>query len=323
MSAEKYYNHIRDNLNLFALNVSTDNKINLHNLNIYAENLYKELLNLLFDYKLYKPEKTTFSGIDLIDDINKIVVQISAQNTKDKIESSLLKIPNQFLEYNFKFICISDKKTSLLKSKKFKNSDNINFTPKNDIYDVEILLKIIFDSSKIEEIYNLIKNKYSYSNITPNIILEFSDADIRDVIISFNQQLKKITDDLDKKVKETKEDFTIIDLEKKNLLNNLNQEYYNNIILDYYYDFDKIDSFLSLPEIEGDIKNYYYNVVVELKTIIQRLQHKQIKPFEEIFSDIYKIVKDKHDCNNDLRKAKHHIYTFLYYMYCRCLIGKK
>jgi hypothetical protein len=86
---------------------------------------------------------------------------VSATSTKQKIESSLSKdILKEFSDYTFKFISIS-KDASDLRKKTYENPHSINFTPKNDIYDVtyilnEINIKKIDD---IKEIYSFIKKE--------------------------------------------------------------------------------------------------------------------------------------------------------------------
>ena len=77
---------------------------------MHSENFYLHFFNLLFGYKL--ENLNTFlqnvEAIDLIDHTNKIVIQVSATNTKQKVESTLEKeIIKTYSAYTFKFISIS------------------------------------------------------------------------------------------------------------------------------------------------------------------------------------------------------------------------
>ena len=67
--------------------------VNLLDLNIHSETFFAELCNLIFDLKLTNINalKHNTEGIDLIDNTNKVVVQVSSTCSKAKINSSLSK----------------------------------------------------------------------------------------------------------------------------------------------------------------------------------------------------------------------------------------
>ena len=82
-----------------------------------------DLLNLV--YGLCLQNLNTFSqnveGIDLIDNVNKLIVQVSSTSTKQKIDSTLSKeIFKEYSGYSFKFISIS-KLADNLRKNNFKN----------------------------------------------------------------------------------------------------------------------------------------------------------------------------------------------------------
>ena len=98
--------------------------------------------------------KQNVEGIDLLDNTNKIIAQVSSTSTKNKIESSLnKKILLEFTEYRFKFISIA-KDASNLKNKTFENPYSILFNPLEDIIDINVILKNIINKS-IEEQKNI------------------------------------------------------------------------------------------------------------------------------------------------------------------------
>ena len=105
--------------------------------------------------------KQNTEGIDLIDENNKIIAQVSSTCTKQKIENSLAKeIFQEYPDFNFNFIAIVGD-ADQLRTKAFKNPHKISFNPLSDIYDINSLLNIILnlDISKQRKLYEFIKNE--------------------------------------------------------------------------------------------------------------------------------------------------------------------
>ena len=100
-------------------------------------------------------------AIDLVDDTNKKIIQVSATATKQKIESALKKdIINKYSDYEFSFISVS-KDASDLRKKTYINPHSISFNPKTDIYDIgsiqNKILSLEIDEQK--DIYRFIKKE--------------------------------------------------------------------------------------------------------------------------------------------------------------------
>lgn len=150
-----------------------------------------------------------------------------------------------------------------------------------------------------------------------HIPFDFSEEEIKNIILEFHKELPSIKTDLDAQVNKVKFDFDKIKIEEKNKKNQLGQEYYENEILAHsLQDFDKIESFLSDPRNE-DFKEQYFDIAAELRNLIQ-IKRTNFALFEEIFVFIFKKLSD----GNTLR-GKRHIFTLLHFMYYECLIGIK
>lgn len=163
MNRTEYYNYIDEKLHVLAYRITTGGKLNMLGLHMHSENFYLHLFNLLFGYKL--ENLNTFlqniEAIDLIDHTNKIVIQVSATNTKQKVESALeKKIIKTYSAYTFKFISIA-KDASNLRKNIFYNPYSISFNPSKDIYDIVIILSIISNANIDEQkrIYQFIKKE--------------------------------------------------------------------------------------------------------------------------------------------------------------------
>nr|VFK47350.1 MAG: hypothetical protein BECKTC1821D_GA0114238_104514 [Candidatus Kentron sp. TC] len=146
MNRRKYFDFIEEKLNLLAVRIERRGGLNLLDLNLHSENFYRDFLNLLFDWKLrnLNAERKNASGVDLIDTNNRIVAQVSATATKQKIESALANVPSEYKSYAFKFLSISKDATDL-RGKSFSNPHGPAFSPREDIFDVQSLLNFISD----------------------------------------------------------------------------------------------------------------------------------------------------------------------------------
>ena len=155
MSRMDNFNYIEEMLNFFVLRLNSRAKINLLDLNIYAEPFFCELLNFLFGWNLenINLKKQNMEGIDLIDYKNKIIIQVTSIGNKRKLEAALnSRSIIDYKDYNFKFLYIGSD-TIKLKEKYYYNSYDICFNPATDIIDIKYILKYIFNLSPIKQEY--------------------------------------------------------------------------------------------------------------------------------------------------------------------------
>lgn len=158
-----------------------------------------------------------------------------------------------------------------------------------------------------------------YSLDKHHIPFDFSDAEIKNIILVFKDQLPDITTAVKAESERLKYDYDKIKLEVKNKINTLGEDYYKNEILSHsLLEFDKIQMFLGNP-INEDIKNQYFDIAAELRQLIT-LKRSNFDAFEEIFTFIYQKICDG---SVKLMGSKRHVTILLHYMYCECLIGLK
>jgi len=162
MNRSKYFDFIESKLSLLATRIEMRGRLNLLELNIQSENFYLHFFNLLFGWDLVNlnAEQHNVAGIDLVDTTKKIVVQVSATPTKQKIESALAKDLSKYKGYAFKFISIS-KDAKDLRTKTFSNPHNLIFSPAKDIFDIPMLLSKILemDIDQQKGIYEFLKKE--------------------------------------------------------------------------------------------------------------------------------------------------------------------
>lgn len=163
MNRQSLFNYIEERLVVLAHRVEARGKLNILDLHLHSENFYRDFLNLLYGWKLENLNKVNqnVEAIDLIDNANKIVIQVSSTNTKQKIESALGK-PSmaKYKGWSFKFVSIA-RSATYLRTKTFANPHSLNFLPTTDIIDIDSLLPEVFASKtdKLQEIETFIRKE--------------------------------------------------------------------------------------------------------------------------------------------------------------------
>lgn len=190
MNAEIYMTYIEERLFVLQLRVISRASLNNLGLNTRAEDLYKGLFNIIFNYNLINlnSDESNAEAIDLKDDNKNIIIQVSSTATRKKIEDTLKKeVVKSYVGYNQKFIFIGKDATNLM-NKTFKNPYNIGFSPEEDIYDVKRLVKIVneLDIGKMKEVYDYVEKHLELpkisnnrvNSILPKIIISLSETDL-------------------------------------------------------------------------------------------------------------------------------------------------
>ncbi|MCX8650122.1 SMEK domain-containing protein [Gilliamella sp. B2776] len=144
MNRSIYFTIAEDLLIQLCRRIETRNKLNCLEFNIHAEDFYVYFLNLLYGYSLININEFSQNeeGLDLVDESNKIILQVTATATRDKVNSSLSKDLSSYKGYNFIFVCIS-KEAKHLRKGSYNNPHLLKFDPEKDIYDVTRLLNKI------------------------------------------------------------------------------------------------------------------------------------------------------------------------------------
>ncbi len=148
---------------------------------------YVHFFNLLFGYALKNINTSSHNveGIDLIDTVSKIVLQVSSTATKQKIESALSKNLSSYKNHKFNFISIS-KDASSLRSNNYHNPHALLFIPQKDIHDVKSILDIILHSDIVKQqlVYEFLSKELKSDINSP--IKETNVASIINVISKEN-----------------------------------------------------------------------------------------------------------------------------------------
>ena len=189
MSRMETFNYIEEKLNFLAFRIKARTQMNLLDLNIHTESFISNLLNVVYEWNLINIniKKRNMEAIDLVDDVNKIIVQVSSVINKRKIENALSsEIMLQFKNYSFKYVCLAmDAEKLCLKA--YNNLHNIKFNPKEDIIDIAKILNTILylTVEKQEQVKSLIDAEFN--------ALEASD---KENDFRFDLELEKALEDI-------------------------------------------------------------------------------------------------------------------------------
>lgn len=145
MNKEVYLKNIAENLALLSREVSILNSVNLYDINIIAEDFFPGLLNLIYGYELQNANhfEKNAPAIDLIDQKNRIAVQVTSDNSSAKIRHTIEEF-NKNQAYNLYdrlvVLILTQKKNY---STNFDTQGRFSFDKASDIWDVEKLIKDI------------------------------------------------------------------------------------------------------------------------------------------------------------------------------------
>ena len=153
----KYFNELQHN-------IENLNSISLYDINKIYEDVFAKILNVAFNWKLRNANEyiKNYPAIDLYDDTNKIVIQVTSNLDNKKLKDTVEKFRNnEKREYQLKFFYI-------LKKSNFQeetlNRYGIN---SDDILGIEdILQKAKADDSMASSIYDILQTCMEYTPLT-------------------------------------------------------------------------------------------------------------------------------------------------------------
>lgn len=214
--------------------------------------------------------------------------------------------------------------------KKMKEENNIDYyllftncklTGIKDTY-IETKIKsetniptLLFADEKIQDLLKTYPDVVKKAELNRLLLpFEFDDTDIETVVTSLSEYVHK-----DKVALCEEISFEYPGLEKKNELNKMGQQYFEESIRASMDDFYKIRRFLSDPLNDG-IGEIYEDAANELKNKII-INRNQFYEFEQAIETIYDRMVNTYA--SVLQGKKRLVRILLHYMYCNCDIGKK
>ena len=288
--------------------------MNLLDSNVLLEDVFKEILNITYGLKLQNANliKQNIRAIDLIDCSSKTIIQVSSDNSKAKVQTSLDKIEQPKYEgYTFKFVCIS-KGVSHLKKHHFNVPEGISFNAEKDSYDDKRILKDVL-AKDIDTIRKLAL--YLEKSILPATADERRPSVITYVINRLaDEPLAEIAVN-----PETKS----FDLEPKIDFNSLKK--WRDIISEYTVFSLLVDKIYRAYDEQGVNKSFA--VLSSLHDLYLSLASELTGDalFDKLLESVYDIVNKDYECNESLTREElqMNIKIVLVDAFVKCKIFKK
>lgn len=303
MNRPDYFNVIEERLNLLALRIISRGRLNILDFHGHSENFYQFFLNEVYRWEVTNENdvKQNVEAIDLVDHTNKLVLQVSATASKQKIESSLSKDSiKKYKGYTFKFVSIARDADELRKDT-FKNPHGITFNPATDIFDKNTIL------SKIRGL-NINDQVRIYKFVKKELVNEIDPLKLGSNLATVINILSK--EDWNKK--DSEGEINTYEIERKISHNNLNSA--KIIIDDYSLHYSRVDKIYTEFDSQGSnksnsvlstIRQEYAKLKVSLSddelffAVISKIQEKVLNssnytsiPFDELELCINILVVD-------------------------------
>lgn len=180
-------------LHAYANSVKSLGKLNLHDVNVHSENFFRDFLNCLRDWELRNANEiqSNEAGIDLIDDKHKVVIQVSSESTKNKIQESINKTNlEKYKDFSFYFLSLTTSADNL-RDKEYTIPRELIFHPKTNILDIDGIIAEV--NSKPIDIKKYLYN-ITVKHLGPCAIPQRNTSSLAKVVKALEQSS---TDDVD------------------------------------------------------------------------------------------------------------------------------
>lgn len=155
-----YCRRIQELLLRYCDSLRVDSGGNLHDEAIAAENVFKEILNATYGWNLTNANAADplTAGYDLIDDEEHILVQVSKDDSSEKIRHSFSALDaSSFQGYTFKFMMLVPRHRRY--SKSFDPPRGIHFDGQEDVLDISSLMNYLHNLplATVREVHELVE----------------------------------------------------------------------------------------------------------------------------------------------------------------------
>lgn len=298
MNRQFYYNYISEKVEILAQRIKSNGKLNLLDLNVHSEVFFCGLLNNLYGYSLETANNQTANAeaVDLIDDQSKIVIQVTSNKKKLKVEQTLTKDATKDYAtklYNLKFLFIADDAKNL-RVQTFNNPHKIDFVPNDDILDKITILRDV-SSCNVDILVNLHDFVRKELGEAPsNIKISSNLASVLNILAEKDLNESASSINLNEYNIDQKIDFNDLGAIKNSTIND-KKKYYGT--LDRIYKefdmqgknktlsvFNKLTSFYEEEILKTNISNVekFFNIISSTVNYVEQSENYNIIPKEEL-----------------------------------------
>lgn len=165
------FEYIKEQLIYIKTKVDIENKLNLYDINKLSENIFNDILNDVYDLNLKNANQvlqSNYPAIDLVDEENQIVFQVTSKTTKEKVEDTIKKWKKGgYSHYKLKFFYLKDKPNFQKNTINQFCQDGIT---QSDLLNIsDILKKVEGDDQRCKKVYGRLKSNLETISFSVNI----------------------------------------------------------------------------------------------------------------------------------------------------------
>lgn len=272
-----FIGQIIDELTAVSQQVKSRSGLQLFDLNRYLEDFFKDILNIVYDYKLINlnEERSNNPGLDLGDEVAKVGFQITSTKSSDKINKTLEKAVGQVANYPTIYVLILQDKQGSYTGLDKALALPFNFTAEEHIIDTgDVLKKVIsLPIDRLQRLHDLVSKEVARVKIeleVPDKNGKYQtnlDAFIEEVarakfdgVAKYYQYLKDENPDTEVTEEEVQKDFKkfIKNLRK---LPRVSRQFYAFLLqrsdidgTKFTFNVDKLKRICSYPDIDGELR---------------------------------------------------------------------
>lgn len=190
------FNYIKNQLTYIKLKVDMDNQLGLYDINKLSEDIFMHILNDVYDLNLKNANliQENFPAIDLVDDTNKLVIQVTSSTTTTKLRETIKKYNEltDYDDYKLKIFYIKDKP-------KFQKDSLTEFeqsgVSKDDMLGIDDILQVVQAEQNIcNVLYKTIQQRIDNISFSFNINSYFNkfETQIEDITSNKFKEYKSI-----------------------------------------------------------------------------------------------------------------------------------
>lgn len=171
--------YIKNQLTYIKSKVELDNQLGLHDINKLGENIFMHMLNDIYGWNLRNANllQENFPAIDLIDEVNKIVIQITSTTNTKKLRDTISKFKalSEYSDYQLKIFYINNKPNFQQES---LDEFALSGVTREDILGIDdILQKVQSDPTVCQTLYKTIQQRMESLSFKFNIDTYFENAE--------------------------------------------------------------------------------------------------------------------------------------------------
>lgn len=184
--------YIKNQLTYIKSKVELDNQLGLYDINKLGENIFMHMLNDVYGWNLKNANlwQENFPAIDLIDEVNKIVIQITSTTNTKKLRDTISKFKalSEYSDYQLKLFYINNKPNFQQES---LDEFALSGVTKESILGIDdILQKVQADPALCSMLYKTIQQRMENISFKFNIDTYFENAEPHLLETTFTQKFE-------------------------------------------------------------------------------------------------------------------------------------